>query len=338
MEQDRRIGGAPGSPCDDARVPLGDVQLREVRYFLAVAEALSFRRAAAALHLTPPALSQAIRKLERKLGVVLFERSTRHVALSPAGTELLAEARRLAAAAELFDQRGSSASADDGHSAGQRRPLVRVNLPSEANTTGRAVIAAMIEHDPAVTVVRSSMGSAEAVEALAAHRLDAAVGRAWTPGEAVASELIRREPLVVFAPPHHRLAGRPAVRLSDLDGEAVYAPSAAVAPAWRGFLDELFIAAGTRPAIVEAPYGRGPIVFADVAAEHAVLAIAVESDAAVARGVAVLPIADRSAVYPWSLYWRSPAGAAAGRVIEAARTALRDGRWLPTAAGSQVHA
>src|SRR4051794_772861 len=76
------------------------VELRQLRYFVTVAEEQGFGRAAERLHVVQPAVSQQIRRLERELGVALFERSTRHVRLSPAGERLLPEARTALAAAD----------------------------------------------------------------------------------------------------------------------------------------------------------------------------------------------------------------------------------------------
>src|SRR5215217_9452528 len=80
------------------------MELRHLRYFVAVAEELHFRRAAERLHVAQPAISEQIRKLEQELGVRLFDRTPRNVALTVAGGALLDEARHVLRHAEVARQ------------------------------------------------------------------------------------------------------------------------------------------------------------------------------------------------------------------------------------------
>ena len=77
------------------------IELRQLRYFVAVAEELHFGRAAERLHMSQSPLSRAIRELERDLGLVLFLRTTRRVELTPAGRALLERGRRALAEVDL---------------------------------------------------------------------------------------------------------------------------------------------------------------------------------------------------------------------------------------------
>src|SRR6476660_6040147 len=86
------------------RSGMANVDLRRLRYFVAVAEERHFGRAATRLHMSAPPLSQRIRELEADLGLALFERSSRNVKLTPAGERLLGDARAVLAAVDRFEQ------------------------------------------------------------------------------------------------------------------------------------------------------------------------------------------------------------------------------------------
>src|SRR5215212_10090186 len=86
------------------------MELRQLKYFVAVAEELHFRRAADRLYVAQPAISEQIRKLELELGVQLFNRTNRRVEITDAGAALLEEARRLLAQADAAERAARTAS------------------------------------------------------------------------------------------------------------------------------------------------------------------------------------------------------------------------------------
>lgn len=169
-----------------------DLDLRLVRYFVAVAEELHFGRAAAKLYLSQPALSKQIRRLEDQLGVQLLVRDTRHVALTARGQQFLAEARRLLALAHSMQQPA-------------RADTVRMAHVFELDTS-RAVADAYAARFPDVALSEHALDSAAQLEALLQYRLDVAILRisprmlaehptGWE------HRLLRLEPLVLVGGP-----------------------------------------------------------------------------------------------------------------------------------------
>src|SRR4051794_12772178 len=112
------------------------MELRHIRYFVAVAEELHFRRAAERLHIAQPAVSEQIRKLEEELGVRLFDRTQRNVALTDAGAAMLTEAYRVLHHAEAA--RLAARNAADGPGSELRIGYVPTALlPSIPRIVGR---------------------------------------------------------------------------------------------------------------------------------------------------------------------------------------------------------
>jgi DNA-binding transcriptional LysR family regulator len=140
-----------------------DLDLRLVRYFVVVAEELHFGRAAAKLHVSQPALSKQIRKLEDQLGVRLLVRDSRHVALTVRGEAFLLDARELLKLAERMQQR------PDGN-------RVRIAHIFEL-ATSRDVADAYSKARPEVTIVEHAMDSPAQLDALLENRLDVAILR-----------------------------------------------------------------------------------------------------------------------------------------------------------------
>src|SRR4051812_30202756 len=145
------------------------MELRRLRYFVAVAEELHFRRAAERLHLAQPALSQQIRKLENELGVDLFHRSKRGVALTSAGTLFLDEARRLLRHAE------DAARAARNAGSGTIGRLRVGHVPDAIPPAFPRAIAAFVTRHPGIEVVPETAPARRAVEDVRVGRLDIAL-------------------------------------------------------------------------------------------------------------------------------------------------------------------
>jgi len=148
------------------------VELRRLRYFVAVAEELHFRRAAERLHLAQPALSQQIRKLEVELGVELLHRSKRAVALTPAGAVFLEEARRVLRHAD--EAARVARDARDGAAGRLRVGHLADAVPA---SLARAISRFAARH-PNVDVQPETLPARRAVEDVRSGRLDVKIGRA----------------------------------------------------------------------------------------------------------------------------------------------------------------
>lgn len=199
------------------------MELRQLRYVVAVAEEGNFTRAAARAHVAQPAVSQQVAQVERELGAPLFERSPRGVALTAAGAAFLPYARAALAAATA----GSDAVRTlRGELAGD---LSVGTIPSPSDWLVRQ-LGAFVHRHPAVRVTLRTGDPEALADGVAAGSLDAAAvgvmaGRlpAGPAGKrlpaGLASHTIATEPLVVAVPPDHPRAGAAAVSLSDLRDE-----------------------------------------------------------------------------------------------------------------------
>jgi len=224
------------------------MELRHLRYFIAVAEELHFGRAAEQLGISQPPLSQQIQALEEELGVRLFERTNRRVALSEVGRLFLPEARQVLAQLEQAVAVARRA---------QRGELgeLKVGFTSSApftSTIPRA-IRAFRQACPEVYLDLRELSSRGVAEAVHEGRLQVGVLRplAPLPEELVALELFA-EPLVVVLPVGHPLAGgADGVRLAELGEEPfVFFPRSFGTGLYDQLL-ELARAAGFVPRIVQ---------------------------------------------------------------------------------------
>src|SRR3954469_11296881 len=167
------------------------MELRHLRYFVAVAEELHFGRAAQRLHIQQPPLSRQIQQLELELGFPLFERSRRRVELTPAGSALLGRARQVFDALDVAVHDARSASI------GQTGRLV-VGYPSSLAYSGLTeLLREFRTRFPSVELMLRELPPGDQIEALKSGSLDVGFVRTSLDDPALVAELVRREALMV---------------------------------------------------------------------------------------------------------------------------------------------
>jgi DNA-binding transcriptional LysR family regulator len=187
----------------------GGVEIRQLTYFVTVAEELNFGRVADRLHIVQPAVSQQIRRLERELGVQLFDRSSWHVRLTSAGERLLPEARAVLAATGRARQvaTGIAAGTDGILLVGTSQGLGE-RLDHTLEQLGKIA--------PGLQVRLVSAPVSERIARVRAGDLNAAFAPALTSAPGVELLPVWQDPLTVALPATHALAARPAIQLSQL--------------------------------------------------------------------------------------------------------------------------
>lgn len=191
------------------------MELRHLRYFVAVAEELNFRRAAERLRVAQPALSSQIKNLEEELGVRLFDRTTRSVNLTKTGRVLLAEARGILGATTQAEQLVRKA---EHGLVGTLR--VGVMTPATGPLLAK-VLRTFQQKYPGVQLSLSALTSAEQLRRLRADELDAGLLRPPVAAPELETRFIEQAPIVLAAPAGHRLAKKRDLEWRDFDGEGL---------------------------------------------------------------------------------------------------------------------
>jgi DNA-binding transcriptional LysR family regulator len=189
------------------------MELRHLRYFVAVAEELSFRRAAERLHLAQPPLSTQIKALEAELNVRLFNRSTRSVKLTPSGRVFLDEARAVLAGARQAEQRARSA--EHG-----LLGTLRIGILAPTATPRLAgILREYRQKFPGVQLSLYESTSTEQLQRLRADQLDVGLLRPPIAFPELDSQFLEESPMVLAAPAGHRLARASKIGWRDFHNE-----------------------------------------------------------------------------------------------------------------------
>ncbi|NRR32846.1 LysR family transcriptional regulator [Oxalobacteraceae bacterium] len=225
--------------------------------FVAVAHCLNFRQAAEQLHMTQPPLSRAIKQLEQRLGVRLFERDTQGVALTPAARSLLPRAQQILA---LLD------GAEQALQQHVLQPRLRLGLTRSVDSGPLRQFSAALAAEFKVDALETSIDtSPRLVAGLRAGRLDAAVIALPTKVYDLPVLPLASQPMLVALASGHPLARRRGLALADLNGQSVYWIERARQPGFFDHCHAVFQRHGFAPAFLLEPFDHH-VLLGDVAA------------------------------------------------------------------------
>lgn len=189
------------------------MNLRDLRYLVALAELRHFGRAAEACHVSQPTLSTQVRKLEEELGVALVERAPRHVMLTPVGRDIVERARRVLAEVEQMRETARRTSDPEAGS-------VRLGLfPTLGPYLLPHVVPRLRLRFPRLELLLVEEKTEALLAMLREGRLDAAVLALPLHEDWLETEFLFEEPFMLAVPGGHPLAGHPGLRLADLNHE-----------------------------------------------------------------------------------------------------------------------
>jgi DNA-binding transcriptional LysR family regulator len=296
------------------------MELRQLRYFVILAEELHFGRAAAREHIVQSALSQQLQRLERELGVLLIERTTHHVQLSPAGAAFLIEARQILAHVDRATVAAQRAA--------RSTPSLRVGIVDASYDSMPLILHAIQQRFPDLEIHQVEAGVPEQFQRLMDGRLDVGLGRASLAPTTVASELFRLDPLGVLVAEEHRFAALSAVPVASLAAEPLLLAEEERAPEFNQFVIELCRSVGFAPT----PY-RGTVesirASLDLVVGQQCVLCAPSSCVSPPTGIVWKPLVAPPSRYPWSVLWRVGDSSQHVRaLVRCARTLSQQLGWL----------
>jgi len=261
---------------------------RLLRPFVVLADELHFGRAAERLHVSQPALSQQVARLERQLGVRLFARTRANVELTDAGAAMLPPARVAVEAAAAAEE---AARGDAGE--------LRLGLSPGAHYVAQPLLAEFARRLPNVRVRAGQDSSGALAEQVASGRLELALGFCTEPREGVVCERLRDEPAVVAVAAGHPLAGRSSVALRELAGETFAQVDAHDGAGYNRAVADRCRTAGFEPRTRADP--SGPMAWETAVRSERCVGLTTRSAApSTARGVRLLEL-DPPATFPLEL-------------------------------------
>jgi DNA-binding transcriptional LysR family regulator len=273
------------------------VEVRDLRYYLTLAEELHFGRAAQRLHIAQSALSQQLKRLERELGLSLVDRSSRHVRLTEAGERLRREAAEAVARFDAVAAAMTRIRQDQqdrfilGISPGVRPQLLH-DLLSTVSDAGYT------------DVITRAASSADAGQLLRRRDIDAALLHTTPQDGELMHHVLENVPLGIAVPSTHRLARRRAIRPGDLTGETLIWVGRDAEPTLHDEVLTALVSAGYRPGRTHHPPTVDTSLNLVAAGIGVSLKFRFELHQAPRRGVVWRPFRGVEVSVPTTLVWR----------------------------------
>ncbi|WP_260640072.1 LysR family transcriptional regulator [Streptomyces angustmyceticus] len=295
-----------------------DLDLRQVRYAVTLADELHFGRAADRLTIAQQTLSAQIRTLEKRLGVPLFTRDRRHVALTPAGETFAERGRRLLADAErLVDEITHT-----------RTPL-RIDVVAEGLPSTLLIPHLRSQAPDMPFEVLQSHGMSAALPRLRTGDLDLAFGRPFGLGRplgaALATMPVGLDPIGVIVPTDHPLAERDEIPLAALADHPLLIHAADESAEWHDWADQAVAAFGLKVATRVRGQGRTSALAAVQALRHPAFG---RTSAHLPDGLTARPLTDPVPLYPWHAVWNTTTPhPAVNQALELIHTYARTQHW-----------
>ena len=293
------------------------MELRKLKHFVVLAEELHFGRAARRLSLTQPPLSMSIRGLEEELGVPLFERTRRNVALTHAGAIFLEEAR------DILERTAKAADLARAAHRGEAGRLTVGFIAATAYTLLPLVLRDFRARFPGVTLDLRELTMPEQFEALRREDIDIGLLRPPVVDPTLASAVILEEPMVVALPAGHPLAKAARIRASRLAAEPFVMFPRQAGMVFHDLIMEFCARAAFVPRVVQ----EASETHAVIGLVSAGLGIALVPESARVigmRGVAFRPVTGEAPIARTALAWQAGSDSPLVRgFIETAREAAR---------------
>jgi DNA-binding transcriptional LysR family regulator len=308
--------GIPGHKLAGVATP----DLRQMRYFAAVAEFGSFTGAARELHVAQQAVSQQVKALEQLLGVTLLERSSRRVTLTPEGVVFLADCRRVLAGADRATRRVRAAARGEAGTLRLAYTLV------SAFETVPLLLARLDKEYPLLKVDAREIFGSEVATLVRDGGCDLALAPLTSYPDDIRQRTVRREVVRVAVGEQHRLAGYGQIELGSLREETLELWPLEMAPGYHEAIIAACRTAGFEPKVDE--HGAGSTVWGFIADGRGVGLVVSSLIEQLPRGVKLLDLAPPRPMLTVNAVWRQDHELPAmERFFETAKQLAQERRW-----------